>query len=826
MPFTLFARLQAVIDDYNHVSVQYFNCPEYTGLFVLASKVQVLLPEGDDNEDKCSGAADNGGKAKSHSPLQTTAATTKLDKLRRQASPTTNNNSSGSAETSNRSPCKSTAAPAVSRSTRPKTARACASSTCRSKRRSLVTSCAQKGTDRGLSESKNQATMNGELHSSNPSIPALPTKSSKLFSTLSSRTRFNPSTKANALSKTSKSTKTSVPAAPVKSKSTRNDIAGPPIESKSTRTAAKAATISPNKSKSTKPGAELKKSTANTNNISRTKTSSANATTASSSPTPKRSKSARTITTDNTSPLFGAPMVKSKSTRSSTARDIMTKSKSSTTTNECKNSKTLQSTSRSTATRRTRHRVCRTEDDIDSELSRMQELLEEARRDRERLSKEVNSKDAAWDRIVSTKESYALQVQDKEREIRCLEQALAASQEKLEALTNQAHIQSSQQAILEQQRQRITKLDILLQEAQTREKSVLEDYRDLQQESAARLDQVERLLADRNQAVAMLEQECNDLRRTNKIAAQSYQESTEQAKAEYIQALVAKDREIAQLRQALNDLIVKQRAQEESLGPQFVQDDQKRRLEQQLQSALTELDRERHLVLCKTQQVDTVNARVIQLQDTIEAFDKRCQELARELETEIKDKKRIMEEVNLCRQACSDAKEQQMQAELAKQKAEQDLKLVQRDSMQIKHEYDTLLTSHKALEESYNRLLRQVATTQQGDTDGSSNNNAALCQQVLRLSDELERQKNQITTLKAENQSLKSTLLERQQYTLPMSPVSIQSFKRSSLSSFSSGTSFNDHDGERNLLYCEICEMEGHDVMNCTAYLENVSMVS
>lgn len=445
----------------------------------------------------------------------------------------------------------------------------------------------------------------------------------------------------------------------------------------------------------------------------------------------------------------------------------------------------------------------------------MQELLEESRREREKLAQEMSGKEAAWERIVSTKESYALQVKDKEQEIRRLEQALAASEEKLQALTNQADIQSSQQALLEQQRHRITKLDQLLQEVQAKEKRALEDYRDLQQESAARLDQVKRLLADRDQTVASLEQECDELTRASMAAARTYEESMEQTKAKYTQALEAKDRELEQLRQTLSAMAASQRTQQESPVPEFVADDQKRRLEQQLQSALEELDRERRLVATKTQELDTVKAQLIQLQKATEAFDKRCQALERELETELQDKGRVMEEVYMVRQAQSDAEEQHLQVELAKQKAEQDLEVLKKDALKAKHDYQALATSHNALQESYNQLLRGIAA------QDSKANNASLCQQVLQLSGELERQKKQIASLEAENQTLKNALLERQKYASPLSPVSMHSFKRSSLSSMSSAASFSEHEEP---LYCEICEVDGHDVMNCTAYLENVSM--
>lgn len=429
----------------------------------------------------------------------------------------------------------------------------------------------------------------------------------------------------------------------------------------------------------------------------------------------------------------------------------------------------------------------------------MQELLEESRREKEKLCREMDGREAAWERIVSTKESYAIQIKEQQREIERLGQALRASEKERETLTRQTDVSRAQQELIEQQQQRIDKLDRRIVELQTLNSDAQASHEAEMRQHAAQMEQLRNALAERDQTTAHLERECEDLRKASLDALKAYEASVAQLEQEHRQALEAKDAQLAQLERWLaqheRDFLQSIMIEEEQEQP-FVNDSQ-RRLQEQLAIATEELEKERLANKHLAAELEQVRGQVALLH---RKTNREYETLQQELEAEIKDKRRVMDDANMTTQALLETQEERDQLKQTVAKLERELAdairratLTERQtaagSAELKDAYDNLqgmIQDHGNTKEEW---IQQIAKLQEYS-----------CSKIKQLENALETERERRKQL--EDQIKRDS----RRFSSPMTPVSPVSFRFS-----------------QQQVYCEICEVYGHDVLSCTAFLHVAS---
>ncbi|KAI8142270.1 hypothetical protein BJV82DRAFT_616158 [Fennellomyces sp. T-0311] len=432
--------------------------------------------------------------------------------------------------------------------------------------------------------------------------------------------------------------------------------------------------------------------------------------------------------------------------------------------------------SRSTTTRRTKHTIhSKTNGEDDHE--RLRKLLEESRKEHEKLCQELTGKEAAWERVLSSKESYALQVKEAQQEIRRLQATISNLES--ERQTWLATRTSTDE--LEQHQQRINRLDKLVQHLQLQQSEKQAEHENAMRHHAAEMAQLRRALAERDSATATLERECEALRKAGMDAIQMYETSTTELKQHHQRQLDQKQAQIAQLTLALEQ---HQLPQQDDTQHVAVATDQRRRLEEQLQIATAELERERMEKKQKNGEIEKLTEQISRLHRTATTNGQEFNTLQSELSQEVMDKRRIMEEANIMQQKYVKLQNSHDQLLLAKNKLEHELAETKRRASVLDQRVLAAEQSIHNLEKSYVK----------NDDDRW-------------LMDRLQKQ---CQTLEAEKEQLQKELDNRRLSSGPISPLSPVS-----MASFSSLMGRLQEDQT----YCEICEVYGHDVMSCTAYL-------
>ncbi|CAO3595272.1 unnamed protein product [Absidia cylindrospora] len=210
------------------------------------------------------------------------------------------------------------------------------------------------------------------------------------------------------------------------------------------------------------------------------------------------------------------------------------------------------------------------------ELKKMHVLLEQSRQEKQRLSDEMNGKEAVWERLVTAKESYALKVQDMQKEITRLQESLHHTQQhvtQLELQLSQSKQSSTSVSLLgsshgdspsggiygsntmeQQYIQRIEKLDRLVREWQKDAQDSHQRIQQQQQTYTAQIEQLRRDLADRDQATATMEQEYEAAKQANSETIRQYEATMIQWTTERDEAMTSKDNHIALLGQMIDEL--------------------------------------------------------------------------------------------------------------------------------------------------------------------------------------------------------------------------------------------------------------------------------
>ncbi|SAL99816.1 hypothetical protein [Absidia glauca] len=287
------------------------------------------------------------------------------------------------------------------------------------------------------------------------------------------------------------------------------------------------------------------------------------------------------------------------------------------------------------------------------ELAKMHQLLEQSRQEKQRLSDEMDGKEAIWERLVTAKESYALQVQDMQLEITRLQDALNLAQQQQQQQQQQAQSpQVSPHSTLElQYTRRIEKLEGLVQQWQRDAQVSHQQLQQQQRDHAAQMEQLRQNLTERDQATADMERNYEATQKASTEACVRHYESTlAQWTSERDQLLASKDDEIARLTQLIDTLKptnaspTENNDDDDDTGASMFHTSSHRRLEQQLElttQALENLQRQHQATL---HDIEQLRHQVAHQHTEAQAAEQRIRQLLNDLAQEINNRRLVMEE--------------------------------------------------------------------------------------------------------------------------------------------------------------------------------------
>lgn len=531
------------------------------------------------------------------------------------------------------------------------------------------------------------------------------------------------------------------------------------------------------------------------------------------------------------------------------------------------------------------------------ELYQIYDLLEKTREEKEKLMAEMNNKESAWERLVSTKESYALQVQEKEEAMTRLRHQLDETREQCTQLEQQLRDKDAMiaqnvkdDAVHEQYQKRIEKLEGLVEELSNKSSDTAEAHKAELEQYATKMDQMQHALSDQETMTATLEKECEELRRAGLEAIHAYETSVQELKKQKDDLSEEKEAEIGNLNRVIEDLRQRSIAMgvldvDEELGYRDTYadewHDQRQRLEEQLELAMTELEQERLTVQSLTVEVDRLQKELQRLHMDSSASDDRYQSLQQELEQEVKDKRRLMEEADAAFEAQARAEDENYQMKMARVKMERELaeahetikqlkegkgggvddaadeeerrshhggassdnnsELHQRlqetenAKMALEKECQQLRHANKDMEQECIRLMDEMLALEKPDDkemdhgDGGENTpalKARIAQLERELLDERRRlddlelaKHTEINHLNKELAELE-TLVESRVFGEADMEQALDAERRRTRELEKELRSLKDsptHSRGKTDLYCELCEEHGHDVISCTA---------
>ncbi|KAI9262250.1 hypothetical protein BDA99DRAFT_464085 [Phascolomyces articulosus] len=389
----------------------------------------------------------------------------------------------------------------------------------------------------------------------------------------------------------------------------------------------------------------------------------------------------------------------------------------------------------------------------EQELYHLYELLEKEQREKDKLAAEITSKEAAWERLVSTKESYALRVKEKEDEITRLQNNLSDIQEKFTTAQQQLEEQQTQLAknikddsSQEQSLRRIEKLEGIIEDMKTKASDTMESYESQLRESKGQLDHLRHALKEQETMSAALERECEELRKAGLEAIHAYETSIQELKKQCQTTEEDKNRQIEGLNKIISDLRGGGDFTTEDHQDRYADEwhDQRIRLEEQLELATDEVEQERIRNNTLVHENDKLKSEIQLFHMSTASSDDRFDTLRRELETELQDKRRLMEEADAAFEAQARAEDENYQMKMARVKMERELEEAQQQIQLLQqqnpdHVTDTTpatpselaqLTTQLTEEQNARKLLQQECDRLRESQNG-------LEQECMRLMDEL-----------------------------------------------------------------------------------------
>ncbi|GAN02358.1 hypothetical protein MAM1_0021c01801 [Mucor ambiguus] len=461
-------------------------------------------------------------------------------------------------------------------------------------------------------------------------------------------------------------------------------------------------------------------------------TTTTNATSRSTSSTPKRHRSATTTVAPLNSSKSARTLPTTRSSKAplptrSTPSGATKKMSTSTRTNKPALKKSSSMSTSSTDCHHHHHRSSQQQQQqqqeqqqkrlsADVELERMHALLEKSRQEKRALSQQMDSQEAAWERLVSAKESYAVRVQEKDDEIarlkRLLDNSSQATHElaKMTSERDAALSRASMSEAMEKQHSKvIERLDLRVRTLQQQLEAQQQHHEAVQRDHAAQMDQVRKQLTERDEAAALVERECSELRLGHVKTIRAFETTIEQREREYTTTVANKDTHIDKLQLMINDLMYPSTA-----SPIAEDDSTRRRLEAQLELTTSELDKERKLIKAQILEISHLKDEIKRLHRVSVCSSSEFYQLRSELEHEIEDKRRIMEEANAALEVQARLEEENERIKLTNEKTQRDLADVLRKLATTEKERGSadLLAKCSQLEAETERLMSEKKQTE------------------------------------------------------------------------------------------------------------------
>ncbi|CEP11141.1 hypothetical protein [Parasitella parasitica] len=507
-------------------------------------------------------------------------------------------------------------------------------------------------------------------------------------------------------------------------------------------------------------------------------------------------------------------------------------------------------------------------------INRLHDMLEETQRERDQLLVQMKSKETAWERLVSSKESLSVQVKEGESQCQRLARDLEQAQSKAEQLQND--LAEREAALAKNQRdeekqsqdqRRIERLENLVRELQNQLQTTKEEQMQLNREHAGTMEQVRKEVSASEAMTASLEKECEELRRAGLEAIHAYEGSVIELKQKHEADLRQKDQQIRQLEYTIADLRYKQstlfddderdiETRLNEMNRSYISGmanstpdevDQRHRLEEQLELAMTELDSERLTIRNMGHDMEQLKLELSQARKQTLIVERKFESLQIDFEKELTDKKRLIEEADNAFEAQAKAEDEHYQLKLSK--------------MALEKENNELIEANKQLEHDFNNLMDEMLVLEKKDlkTPSDSNNEESrmaivqsspndreLQLKIQQLEKENEKHRNSLSAEKSQVNQLSKDLAEMESLveSRVFSEADLESkleAERKKVASLQKELQDlkNQGNGNSNYIisptpppqaataataksnedYCELCDSYGHDVLQCKAEL-------
>ncbi|KAI8079208.1 hypothetical protein BDF21DRAFT_438681 [Thamnidium elegans] len=460
----------------------------------------------------------------------------------------------------------------------------------------------------------------------------------------------------------------------------------------------------------------------------------------------------------------------------------------------------------------------------------------------EKISQETNqlyemlekNKETAWERLVSSKESLSLQVEEKEYK----NHEKAARVEELElglaerdAVIAKNHRDDEKTC---QDQRRIERLETLVRELQAQIKTSQEKQVQKEREYQGSIDQMRREVNSKK--------ECEELRRAGLEAIHAYEDSVIQINHKHEAEIQQKNQHIANLDFTIADLKHKQYTlfddDEKDIETRLKElsdtvnsndtQDQRQRLEEQLELTMTELDSERKTIQSMFNEIEQLKSEVNTFKQQSVSIEQKFQSLQSEIEMELMDKKRLIEEADNAFERQAKAEDEHYQLKLS--------------TMTLEKEYNEMAETNKQLEADYIKLMDEMMILEKQDasptaapihnnnsnsTSSSNNNNQTeLKERIKTLEREKEEKTIQVKQLYKDLSELES-LVENRVFGEAELEEKLEEEKNKVLklsrelnelkSNFISPTTSSTRGGEDlakycELLYCDNCDDYGNHI--------------
>ncbi|KAI7899819.1 uncharacterized protein BX663DRAFT_554531 [Cokeromyces recurvatus] len=519
------------------------------------------------------------------------------------------------------------------------------------------------------------------------------------------------------------------------------------------------------------------------------------------------------------------------------------------------------------------------------------DMLEKTQHERDKLLKEMENKETAWERLVSSKESLTLQVQDSELQRQRLTKEVERMQQVIQKLEQSiadrdASIAKNQRDEVQQNQdqRRIERLEQLVKDLQSQIQIQKEEQDELNRVHAGTLDQVRREAAASEANTASLEKECEELKRAGLEAIHAYELQVIKLKEMHCTELEQRDQLIKQLEYTIADLKHKQSTlfdddeqdidcqlsemhfnqttEQQQQQQQSQHENQRHRLEEQLELATTELEHERQTIQMMAREIEQLKLDLRQAQQQTLSMEQKFEAIQNDFDKEMNDKKRLIEEADNAFEAQAKAEDEHYQMKLSK--------------MALEKEHNELLESHKQLERDYNSLLDEMLMLEKQDLKEINpndkrrdiSNDPIMLQQKMKeleeeiksyqqtiftdkkeikqltkdlnelesliesrvfseaeLEEKLEDEKRKVKALEKELNILQNRMSHGSQKGLLISPTTTTTTTSSSpipspqFNNKKYGEKEEEEEGggggEMSSAYCELCEEYGHDILQC-----------